>query len=375
MSLRVLAIGMVDSIHFARWLDGLSDLDVSIFVFPSGPHRKLHANIVSILQREDGKVRIPFGMALLSLPIWLLDKLLGDRLRGLLLRFYLQKNKFDVIHFHEMQSGGYPLRFVPQRILDKSTVFYTPYGSDLFWFGEIPRHRVRIRKTLRIVNYIFPECDRDASLALAAGFKGDFGPRMAAGGPLQFPPMDQSKIAKRNKIAVKGYGGRWGRATTALRSLEQVQDALQGFEIHVISVTRDVQREILRLQKTSTLKIVSHPKFSLSSFEVRQLLLESKYYVALSASDGFPASLTEAALCGAIPIQSSTACLPASLVEINPSGFLSEKSWAQVGEAIVAWELDPQRTKLLSLQFSNWATDQQLSRVDFMGIMTEAYGL
>jgi len=372
---RVLAVGMVDSVHFARWLEGLSALDLDIHIFPSGPHRSIHPRIKSLRATKGGKFRLGALMQVCSLPIWILDRFAGSRLRAFTLLAALQAQDYDIVHFHEMQSGGYPLSLVPKRVLKKSKIFYTPYGSDLFWFKQFPRHQKRIKRTLGIVDYLFPECDRDAVLALEAGFVGEVGPRMAAAGALEFPKMAPSESAPRDKITVKGYGGTWGRAIEALHSLEKVQEKLLGFEVHVVSATKDVQKEISRLKKTSLLNIVTHPKFSLSSSEVRDLLLQSKYYIALSTSDGFPSLLMEAALSGAVPFQSDTACLPDSLLKINPDSFLAKERWGQVGAAVAALESDPTTTDLLSTKFCDWAASNQLSRADFGDIMSKAYGL
>jgi len=78
-------------------------------------------------------------VAFLSLPIWLMDRLLGGKLRALILRATLKLGPFDSVHFHEMQSGGYPLTWLPANLRSRSKAFYTPYGSDLFWFQDDAR--------------------------------------------------------------------------------------------------------------------------------------------------------------------------------------------------------------------------------------------
>ena len=372
---RVLAIGMVDSIHFARWLDSANGIDADITIFPSGPNRRVHQLIVTLLLANSQRFTLSKLMTGLSLPIWLMDRLLGGRLRALILRFLIQLRPFDIVHFHEMQSGGYPLTRLPADLLSQSKVFYTPYGSDLFWFQNDAKHLAKIRQTLLLVDGIFPECERDGNLARQYGFQGELMTRMPAAGTLQFDVAEPTPVSGRSKITVKGYGGTWGRAVHVLHALEVIQDHLVGFEIHLTSVTKDVAKEIRRLQSSSKLNLVPHPKFSLSSGEMRALLIASKFHIALSASDGFPASLIEALLCGAIPIQSDTACLPDSLVEISPQNFVSTKNWGQIGQVLLSLEADQRKLQLLSTNFTEWAKNQAIGAEEFRSIMSSSYGL
>ena len=96
----------------------------------------------------------------------------------------LRIRHFDIVHFHEMQSGGYPLTLLPAQLLSQSRVFYTPYGSDLFWFQNDAKHLARIRQTLLLVDGIFPECERDGNLARQYGFQGELLTSMPAAGTL-----------------------------------------------------------------------------------------------------------------------------------------------------------------------------------------------
>ena len=313
-------------------------------------------------------------MTRLSLPIWLMDRVLGGKLRALILRSLLKLRPFEIVHFHEMQSGGYPLTRLPADLLSRSKVFYTPYGSDLFWFQNDAKHLAKIRQTLRLVDGIFPECERDGKLARQYGFQGELLRHMPAAGSLQFDVREPPPIAGRSKITVKGYGGTWGRAVTVLKALEGIQDHLLDYEIHLTSVTKDVAREIKKLQ-SSSLHLVSHPKFSLTSEEIKTLLTHSKFHIALSVSDGFPASLVEALLCGAIPIQSNTACLPDSLIKISPDNFVATKNWNQIGELLLSLESNPKRLQKLSTNFSEWATTQRIEPHEFRTTLSSAYGL
>jgi len=328
-----------------------------------------------LLSTNSRRFTLSKSMKRLSLPVWLIDRILGGKLRALILRVLLKSKHFDIVHFHEMQSGGYPLTLLPTQLLSQSKVFYTPYGSDLFWFQNDTKHLAKIRKTLRLIDGIFPECERDGKLARQYGFQGELMTSMPAAGTLQFEVTGPMPVSGRTKITVKGYGGTWGRAIHVLHALEAIQDQLVIFEIHLTSVTKDVAKEIRRLQSSSKLNLVPHPKFSLSSEEMRALLIASKYHVALSESDGFPASLIEALLCGAIPIQSDTACLPDSLVKISPKNFVSTENWGQIGQVLLSLEADQEKLQLLSTNFTEWVKNQAIGAEEFRSIMSSSYGL
>ena len=110
---KVLAIGMVNSIHFARWLSSAKGINAKFTIFPSGPNRRVHPIIGELVAKERKQVSLSKPMAFLSLPIWLMDRFLGGELRALILRVLLQIGPFDSVHFHEMQSGEYPFTLLP----------------------------------------------------------------------------------------------------------------------------------------------------------------------------------------------------------------------------------------------------------------------
>ena len=43
--IKVLVIGMVDSIHLARWLSQFSEVPLTFVVFPSNKFRKIHSRL------------------------------------------------------------------------------------------------------------------------------------------------------------------------------------------------------------------------------------------------------------------------------------------------------------------------------------------
>ena len=97
----VVLVCMVDSIHVARWIAQFYPTEVKFILFPSGPNRRVHPKILEMIENGksfDNQIRIvPFD-GKLSLPLWALDRLFGDRIRGLLLRRILKKARPDFVH-------------------------------------------------------------------------------------------------------------------------------------------------------------------------------------------------------------------------------------------------------------------------------------
>jgi len=108
---------------------------------------------------------------------------------------------------------------------------------------------------------------------------------------------------------------------------------------------------------------------------MKVFLTASQFHIALSASDGIPASLLAAPLCGAIPIQFDTACPPNSLVEISPENFVSTENWGQIGEVLFGLGADPKSLQLLSANFTEWPGKQVIEPEEFQSIISKAYGI
>lgn len=83
----VVVVAMVDSIHTARWLSQFANQDLSIVLFPSTPHRRVHPEIKALLENSNQmRISIAPMMNVLSLPLWLVDKCLPLRIRSRLLQ-------------------------------------------------------------------------------------------------------------------------------------------------------------------------------------------------------------------------------------------------------------------------------------------------
>jgi glycosyltransferase involved in cell wall biosynthesis len=108
----------------------------------------------------------------------------------------------------------------------------------------------------------------------------------------------------RRVIAIKGYSTSFGRALHVLAALEQVADALRGYEIVLYSATRDTRRAAAAIERRTGIRMNVLPPASQN--EVVQLFGRARVAVASSVSDGSPNAMIEAMAMGALPVQSDT---------------------------------------------------------------------
>jgi glycosyltransferase involved in cell wall biosynthesis len=309
----LIVVAMADSIHTARWLRQFSDQNISIILFPSTPHRRIHKEIKDII--NGGQVlRLELAplMRILSLPLSLLDTVLRSKLRCHYLKYLIQRWKPQIVHGLETQHAGYLISDSITKMHKAPQFYLSIWGSDLVWFGKFAKHRKRIAQTLTKVDFLGVECLRDIELAKLYGFNGTVLPVIPASGGLNLDLIDElgpfSQPSRRKKIMVKGYSGFVGRSLTALKALESMPNDLFGFEIHIYSASFKTIRHARRLAKRTGLEIKCHKKHSLSHASVLSLFGESRFSISVSLSDGFPGSLRESMSTGCFPIESNNSC-------------------------------------------------------------------
>lgn len=319
--MRVLLVGMADSVHVARWLANLDqDTKVNIRILPSSPHRKIH-NGVQALLKTNGQVSVAINPFLgrFSLPIWLLDRIpiIDGRLRAWFLRRDIVKFQPHIVHIMETQNGGYPALRAFESLERRSSspcspkVMLTLFGSDLFWFARFPRHEHKLRMLLPRIDYLAAECHRDLEHASKLGFRGQFLPLspVAAGvAASQISEATSSGFSERRIVSVKGYGGRWGLGYKAIEALGGMPGELSGYKVVIHSAERSTIRAAKKYLDPQGIEYEIFRKHELSHNQMLELLAKSRIYIGLSRSDGLPASLLEAMSQGAFPIQTDSAC-------------------------------------------------------------------
>lgn len=306
--MKILVVGMTDSVHLSRWLEQFVDSEHIFRLVPSSPMRRLDSNLRNLL-RHHSNFELRPAWKFLALPLWLIDRFFGDCLRGMQIAMEAHFFSPDLVHVLELQNGGYSYlraRTFSKR-LQSTPVVLTPYGSDLFWFKQFPAHQIKLSRLLSVASGISCECRRDEILATELGFRGEFLPRIPAFGSIRFPTVSQSP-KDRNVIAVKGYQNRWGQAAMALQAIQLSKLASSSFEVVIFSCNRKAFRLARSLSRKTGLRVTAYRKRQLSHVEMQELFSTAIIYIGLSKSDGISASMIEAMVNGAIPIQSDSSC-------------------------------------------------------------------
>lgn len=322
---RVVLVCMVDSIHVARWIAQFEPAEVEFTLFPSTPNRRVHSMIKEMINKNGNIKIMPFS-GILSIPLWGIDLIFSDYVRGLLLRRILKRDQPDFVHALELQHGGY----ITSRALEDETIktqfIATNYGSDIYWFQQFPKHLSKIKKLLARADCYSAECNRDVDLAKKYGFTGEVMPVFPNAGGFTEEQLNRplTPTAERKVIAIKGYEGWVGRASIAVEALYSLTKELADFKIVFYSCNAKTIRLIKRLKRETGLNIEWHGKGAVSHNKMLDLFASARIYVGVSLSDGISTSLLEAIAMGAYPIQTSTACVSEWLVDEAQGQIISE---------------------------------------------------
>jgi glycosyltransferase involved in cell wall biosynthesis len=307
---KVLLVGMLNSIHVARWLEQFKGNDVEFLLFPSTPIRALHPRIRALVVNDSGQFKLPKMMNLWCYPLGLFDYLLtSHRLTAPILRRQLEMYKPDIVHLLELQHAGYLYdRAIGSGIASRK-VIATNWGSDVYWYRRFPRHLKRIESLLTKINSYSAECARDLDLVKQLGYTGPVLPVIPNTGGIEPNKLVAAENRERKIILIKGYTKFVGRAEVALEALSLVSDSsLEGFEICIYSASRKIRKMAKRTSQEKDIVITCVKPHALSHNEMLELFSKAYLYVGISESDGISTSLLEAMASGTFPIQSSTSC-------------------------------------------------------------------
>jgi hypothetical protein len=309
----LIIVAMADSIHTARWITQFSDQNISILLFPSTPHRRIHQGIKDLIGgKQKMQVTLAPSMRFLALPLTLSDTILRTKFRSSYLRFLIRKYRPQIIHGLETQHGGYLIANSIIGLDQIPLIFLSIWGSDLVWFGKFKKHRRKITEILTKVDYLGVECLRDVEMAKSLGFNGKLLPVIPASGGINIESIDElgpfMQTSRRHRIMVKGYSGFVGRSITALNALEMLSNELKSYEIHIYSASFKTMWRARHTIRTNGLNIICHKKHSLSHSAVISLFGESRLSLSVSLSDGFSGSLRESMATGCFPIESMNSC-------------------------------------------------------------------
>jgi len=310
---RILVVAMVDSIHTARWLRQFDQDDFEFVVFPSSPNRRIHPLIRS--HRGSGSrsiIRIPGPMTLCALPLGIIDLIAKNFFRAKLLARAIKRVRPDLIHIMETQHSGYLTAKALATVENRPRVVLSIWGSDLFWFTRFKSHQAQIESVLRISDVLVTECHRDEKLARDNGFQGRCVYGVPASGGFDHREFGQAienrPPSLRKIIAVKGYSGFVGLGPSVLRVLSSITNELEDFKIVVYSASVYTKMLAYLFRLPSKLRMEIFLKHTRTPDQMRVLFGESRVVIALSKSDGLPATIKEAAFTGPFPIQTDTSC-------------------------------------------------------------------
>lgn len=323
--MRILFVAMPGSIHTARWIGQLGHTGWDLHLFPSlwePPHPALnritvHTGVVG--RRTNGvgrsvKVRgfWPFRRGATTL-YWLANTSTLRRLVNPATRLatLVRSIRPDLVHSLEFQHSAY---LTLEALAHKGESFppwiVSNWGSDIFLFSRLAAHRARIKEVLTRCDYYACESQRDLDLARQLCLKGEALPILPAGGGFDLKACEELRspepTSSRRLIVVKGYQHFAGRALVALRAIARCAGMLERYRIAIYGATPDVAIAAELLASDTGLQVELIPPCSHE--EILRRLGQARIYLGLSISDAVPASLLEAMVMGAFPIQARTSC-------------------------------------------------------------------
>lgn len=308
---------MLNSVHFANWLERIQSIDREIYLYPSRQYKSIHPKIIEIL---DGNQSISIVSLIPNVKFSVYIEFLLDTKwfrwakyfsREKRLNRFLIKNSFSKIHALEIQHAGYLLRRALPREKDFSNIIVTNWGSDIYFYGQLPEHAESIRECLAIADYYSAECMRDYDLAKKFGFTGINLPLVPNSTTFSSEHFNRPFLSPsdRQQIIMKCYGSTFGYGGTLLAIADNILHTRKDLNIYAYSVTEELidyaeelkQLFTHRFRYTSVKSPVTHEKI-LEEFS------QSRIYLGASKSDGISTSFLEALGTGAFPIQTSTSC-------------------------------------------------------------------
>ena len=354
--MRILIVGMTESIHTVRWVSQIADQGWTVCLFPSIDCGVIHPDFSNVRLCVPLYGRKPLNKSAKISGISVFNDYLArgmnhiftkaafyERYRAERLARIIQKMKPDAVHSIEIQHAGYLTLEARKRFRGTFPPWIvTNWGSDIYLFGRLAQHEPRIREVLAACDYYSCECQRDVDLAKAYGFMGTILPVFPNTGGFDIATAEHLRqpgaVSARRLILLKGYQHWAGRALFGLRALERCADALQGYELAIFSASPDVTIAAKLFEQTTGIPTTLVPKGTPHK-EILRLHGRARISLALSISDAISTSLIEAMVMGSFPIQSWTACAD-EWIRDGTSGFLVPPEDPDVVEQAIRRALD-----------------------------------
>jgi glycosyltransferase involved in cell wall biosynthesis len=324
--MKILMVSM-PSIHFSRWVSQLKDTEHEVFWFDSTGSGINYETLDWITQITDWKLRFDFwGRNFVKKHFKTLYKWIqkvNERSIASSYEKVLKQVNPDIVHSFVLYASCAPIYEVMKRHHQVKWV-YSSWGSDLFYFQNVPSYLADIKRILPQIDYMFADCQRDFEIAKNYGFKGEFLGVYPGGGGYDLTTMTDKRIPfeNRNIILIKGYQGRSGRALQVLQAIELLKEELKDFELVVFGAAKEVQAYFKSNELNSRANVKVHGM--LPHKEIIVLMGSALIYIGNSNSDGMPNTLLEAIVMGAFPIQSNPGGASAEVISNGSNGLLIE---------------------------------------------------
>ncbi|WP_148211657.1 glycosyltransferase [Zunongwangia profunda] len=321
---RILMVAM-PSLHFYRWVQQLENSNFEVSWFDITGSGGSIERIDWVHQITEWKLRWDFpGRIFIKSKFSRLYNIIG-RLneRSVTSEFekVLKTFKPDIVHSFALYVSCSPILSVMRRHNGLKWV-YSSWGSDLYYYQNVPEYLKDIQLVLSRIDYLFTDCKRDLKIAKSHGFKGEFLGVFPGGGGFKLEELTKYKEKQENRdsILIKGYQGRSGRAIPVLQAILELQEELKEFKIIVFGA----DPEVVEYSKKSNLMSWGNYEISekISHIDVLKLMGKSKIYIGNSNSDGMPNTLLEAICMDVYPIQSNPGGVSEEIIKNYHNGLL-----------------------------------------------------
>lgn len=350
IGLRILFVAIAQSIHTARFVSQIADQGWDLHLFPSMDFGMAHSQLRNItvhhsLYGKQGNcgpgVRfrgVPVGFHRVA---WFGRGLLKagwPMYRLVQLEWLVRCLQPDIIHSMEIRHAGYLTLEARERLGDRfPTWLVTNWGSDIHLFGRLREHAGRIKAVLSACDDYSCECRRDVQLAMEMGLEGEVLPTLPNTGGFDLARVAQFRqpgaTSARRLVLLKGYQGWAGRGLVGLRALALCASELRGYRVAFYSAEgEDVEIAAELVSCATGLPVEVIPPCSHD--DMLRLHGRARIYIGLSISDGISASLLEAMVMGAFPIQSCTSCADEWIVDGETGFIVPPEDPQQVAKAI-----------------------------------------
>lgn len=326
--MKILLVSM-PSLHFFRWTEQLEHAGHDVYWFDildGSPTERLPW----VEQYKGWKLKYPNlkGRHFVKKKFPKTYKKLGSVIENDTAKTFediLLKVKPDVVHSFVLYIACAPILEVMQKYNTIKWI-YSSWGSDLYYYKNIPEYKSDILKVLPRVNYLITDCKRDVGIAKDLGFSGTVLGTFPGGGGFDYSNYNAyitTPAIERKIILVKGYQGRSGRCIEVLKALVELKEHLTPFKVIVFGASDEV---ITYTNETNTLDGIDLEVFSIKQFlphsKILELMGKALLYIGNSNSDGMPNTLLEAVAQGAFPIQSNPGGASEDVITDGKSGLL-----------------------------------------------------